>query len=293
MPSFRRRASVIDADRVDEPTPAPDGPAAERARALAEEAEAEAAEAEAMAAAARARARALRLRREAATADESIADSGGVTQSDDAEATDASAASEPGDASGAGDIPDTDAALDAGESETGDSGTVGGAPDRRRRPGWRKIAAALCVLAIVALAALSGFMVWNHRQAERLDQQYAEYSAAARQAVVSLMSLDFNNAEADVSRIIDNSTGQFRDDFEGAAQDFVQIAQESQVVTDVTVNAAAVQSMSDDSAEVLVAATSRVTNTTGAEQQPRSWRLAVSLQREGDQIKMSKVEFVP
>ena len=61
----------------------------------------------------------------------------------------------------------------------------------------------------------------------------------------------------------------------------------------MTVTAAAVQSMTDDSAEVLVAATSRVSNTTGANQQPRSWRLSVSLQREGEQIKMSKVEFVP
>ncbi len=66
MPSFRRRASVIDADRVDEPPQEPDRPAdAAEALALAEEAEAEAAEAEAIAAAARARARAIRLRRQA------------------------------------------------------------------------------------------------------------------------------------------------------------------------------------------------------------------------------------
>ena len=63
MPSFRRRASVIDADRVDEPPQDPGEPAdAAEALALAEEAEAEAAEAEAVAAAARARARAIRLR---------------------------------------------------------------------------------------------------------------------------------------------------------------------------------------------------------------------------------------
>jgi len=49
----------------------------------------------------------------------------------------------------------------------------------------------------------------------------------------------------------------------------------------------------DDSAVVLVSATSRVTNAAGAKQEPRSWRLSVNLQREGDQIKMSKVEFVP
>ena len=51
--------------------------------------------------------------------------------------------------------------------------------------------------------------------------------------------------------------------------------------------------MTDDTAIVLVAASSRVTNSAGAKQEPRSWRLRVDLQRDGDQIKMSKVEFVP
>ena len=54
-----------------------------------------------------------------------------------------------------------------------------------------------------------------------------------------------------------------------------------------------VESMTDDSAVVLVSATSRVTNSAGAKQEPRSWRLSVNLERIGDQIKMSKVEFVP
>lgn len=332
MPSFRRRESVIEADRDDSTPPVQDrGSAAERARALAEEAEAEAAEAEAMAAAARARARALRLRREAAGADQP--DDAGAASARPAAGAEPEVIAEPDDAapgearpetttepettskpevtteseataepdanvaaqeavSAAGDVSTADTTEEAGSPELADGEP--GAPARRRAwLGWRRVAAAVCVVAVIALLSLSGYMIWNHRQAEMRDQAYAEYSAAARQAVVSLMSLDFNNAEADVSRIIDNSTGQFREDFEGAAQDFVKIAQESKVVTDVTVTAAAVQSMTDDSAEVLVAATSRVSNTTGANQQPRSWRLSVSLQREGGQIKMSKVEFVP
>ena len=69
MPSFRRRASVIDDDHVDQPKQDPDRSAgAADALALAEEAEAEAAEADAIAAAARARARAIRLRRQAQAA---------------------------------------------------------------------------------------------------------------------------------------------------------------------------------------------------------------------------------
>ena len=45
--------------------------------------------------------------------------------------------------------------------------------------------------------------------------------------------------------------------------------------------------------DVLVAAASTITNAQGAKDDPRSWRLIVSMARDGDQIKMAKVEFAP
>jgi len=51
--------------------------------------------------------------------------------------------------------------------------------------------------------------------------------------------------------------------------------------------------MTDNTATVLVAASSRVTNAAGAKEEPRAWRLSVNLARDGDQIKLAKVEFVP
>ena len=108
------------------------------------------------------------------------------------------------------------------------------------------------------------------------------------------MSLDFNKAKEDVQRIIDNSTGQFRDDFKNQAEDFIKVAQDSKVITEVTVNATGRRI--DDQRHrpsCWSSATSRVTNSAGAKQEPRTWRLSVSLQRDGGQIKMAKVEFVP
>jgi Mce-associated membrane protein len=168
--------------------------------------------------------------------------------------------------------------------------------DRRRSRFGRilkVLAAAVAVACTAALITLSVLIVIDHRHQAAEQQRRAEYAAAARQSVVTLMSLDFNKAKEDVQRIIDNSTGQFRDDFKNQADDFIKVAQDSKVITEVVVNATAVESMTNDSAVVLVSATSRVTNSVGAKQEPRSWRLSVNLQREGDQIKMSKVEFVP
>ena len=277
MPSFRRRDSVIDADPVD-PARTSDRPLdAEQARALAEEAEAEAAEAEAMAAAARARARAIRLRREA---EEPVAVDAPPAEVEPEAVDDAEL--------------DTDTDTDTeDESTVAEDASAGRRMRRLPRPSWKGLLAALVIVCTAALLALSGYMVWHHRQAVELQQLDAEYTAAGRQSVVTLMSLDFNQAQEDVQRIIDNSTGQFKTDFEQQATDFVEVARASKVITEVTVNSVAVESMTENSAVVLVAASSRVTNSEGANQEPRTWRLSVDLQREGDQIKMSKVEFVP
>lgn len=285
MPSFRRRASLIDADRVDQPLRQPERSAdADEARALAEEAEAEAAEAEAIAAAAGARARAIKLRR---AADEARAQPREARS--EAEVGPADVATEVAEAPDA-ETPDE---ADGGVDETAAEKRGRWRRPRLRRPGWKTVAVALAVLCTAALLAASGYMTWQHRQAVNDEQQAAEYVAAGRQGIVTLMSLNFEKAQEDVQRIVDNSTGQFREDFQAQAEDFVKIAQEAKVVTDATVNAAAVYSMTDDSAVVLVAATSRVTNNSGARDQSRSFRLSVDLQREGDQIKMSRVEFVP
>jgi Mce-associated membrane protein len=312
VPSFRRRASVLDAEPVEKAQEEPDRAAGvAEAKALAEEAEAEAAEAEAMAAAARARAKAIRLRKQAEAADESdnakvlkneATDTETETESDteaDAEVeTESGAPAEQDVDPDAGALLDEDTSEDEEDEEDVAVEATTQEPPRARRRWlprlkWKYIAAGVALLCTGALLAASGYMVWQHREAVALQQRSAEFAAAGRQSVVTLMSLDFNNAQADVQRIIDNSTGQFKDDFQNTAEDFVKVAQESKVVTEVTVNSVAVESMTDDSAVVLVAAASRVTNSAGANQEPRTWRLSVNLQREGDQIKMSKVEFVP
>jgi Mce-associated membrane protein len=250
---------------------------------LAEEAEAEAAEADAVAAAARARARAIRLRRQAEAQAEAQAQAEAAV--DD---TEEPPAQEP-------------AAEDSDATVAHEDDTVGGPaaqPEekRRRRTTGRIVKIAAAVVASIVtcgLITLSVLMVQHHRGVARDRQRNAEYSAAARQSVVTLMSLDFTKAKEDVQRIIDNSTGQFKDDFQKNAADFIKVTQDSKVVTDVTVNVTAVESMTDNTATVLVSAASRVSNSAGASQDPRSWRLSVDLKRDGGQIKMAKVEFVP
>jgi Mce-associated membrane protein len=291
-------------------------------RALAEQAEAEAAEAEALAAAARARARAIQLRRQAelveaqkevaakqakeetstvgAAAEDDAADSARA----DEEATrevrseETQPAVEPEGADTEGSPAEAVAEADADTSSAGAEEPAGRWPrlsGRLRRPNWSTIAAALAIVIIFAALSGSGYMIKEHRDAVRQHQRAAEFAAAARQGVVTLTSLDFNNAKQGVQRILENSTGSFKDDFLKMADDFTKVVEQSKVVSQGTVQAAAVDldTMTKDSAVVLVASTSEVTNAAGAKQDPRSYRLIVTVARDGGQLKISKVEFVP
>ncbi|MCV7202650.1 hypothetical protein B7435_16130 [Mycolicibacterium peregrinum] len=280
MPSRKPSSPVLDTSEDD----ASPGDALEQA----ELAEAEAAEAEAVAAAARARARAIRLRNQAAAEADAVV----TTEAEDA---DDIADAEDSDTPEITETTGVDAEPGAVEAETVAEGTSSRRLPRVRvsRLFWKVLASCLTIIVILGLLVASGWMIWHHNQAEHRQQLAAEYTAAARQTVVTLMSLDFNHAQDAVKNILDNSTGEFREDFESQSKDFVKLAQDAKVVTEAKVTAAAVDTMSDDKAVVLVAVNTQVTNTTGANKQPRPWRVAVDMVREGDQIKLSKVEFVP
>jgi Mce-associated membrane protein len=242
------------------------------ALALAEEAEAEAAEAEALAAAARARARAIKLRREAEARADDEAEDGADETSETPEATETVETAK------------APAPAEPAEPEPG--------RPRLRVPNWAQALTIAAIVAICALLGISGWMAWHHHNVVQERQRAAAYIAAARQGVVNLTSLDFNKAKEDVQRVLDSATGAFRDDFQKRAEDFESVVKDSKAVTEGSVAAAAVESMNNDSAVVLVLANERVTNIAGAKDQPRTFRFRVSVVHDGDQLKVSKVEFV-
>ncbi len=249
--------------------------------ALAEQAEAEAAEAEALAAAARARARAIQLRREAQAEAQAQAEAEANADTDtDADTTDPDEA-------------EADATDEAAETpETPEPTELQPAGRRLRAPKASLALSIAAVVAIVGLLAASGWMAWQHQHVVKERQRAAGYIATARQGVINLTSLDFNKAKEDVQRVLDSATGEFKDDFQKRAEDFASVVKDSKAVTEGSVAATGVESMNNDSAVVLVLATERVTNIAGAKDQPRTFRFRVSVVHDGDDLKVSKVEFV-
>jgi Mce-associated membrane protein len=179
-------------------------------------------------------------------------------------------------------------------------GQAESAPSRRRRLHWRLRrpsrkgpAAAAAVVVSCATLTASGYLAWQHHNVVQQRQRTAEFAAAARDAVMAMLSIDPSKARDDVQRFADHTTGQFKAMVLLSAEDFVKAVEQSKASTKGTVQAVAVESMTQDSGVVLVAAKSERILPDQAKPEVRSWRVVVNLERDGGQLKISKVEFTP
>jgi len=107
------------------------------------------------------------------------------------------------------------------------------------------------------------------------------------------MSIDPSKARDDMQRFADDTTGLFKAGILIGAEDAVKAIEQSKVSSKGAVQAVAVESMTNDSAIVLVAAKSEFTKPGEAKPESRSLRLVVSVQSDGGKLKISRVEFVP
>ena len=152
------------------------------------------------------------------------------------------------------------------------------------------IAGLVLVLALGGLTGWLGFRAYESRQAE---QQRKLFLQVGRQGALNLTTIDYQQVDADVQRILDSATGTFYDDFQKRAQPFIEVVKQAQSKSVGTISEAGLESESDNEAQVLVAVTVKTSNAGAAEQEPRAWRMRLSVQKVGDEAKVSNVEFVP
>ena len=162
--------------------------------------------------------------------------------------------------------------------------------EARRSP--LRIAAALGMTMCVVMAGLVGWLGFRAYQSHRADEQRKVFLQVGRQAALNLTTIDFQEADTDVQRILDSATGTFHDDFEKRVQPFIDTVKQAQSKSVGTVTEAGLESESDNDAQVLVAVAVKTSNVGVAEQRPRAWRMRISVQKVGNQAKVSNVEFV-
>lgn len=156
-----------------------------------------------------------------------------------------------------------------------------------------RVATIFGLVVLLLLAGLTGWLGFRAYQSHQADEQRALFLSVGRQGALNLTTIDWQEADRDVARILDSATGTFHDDFQKHSQPFIDTVKQAQSKSVGTITEAGLESESDNDAQVLVAVAVKTTNAAAAEQQPRAWRMRITVQKVGDQAKVSNVEFVP
>lgn len=161
----------------------------------------------------------------------------------------------------------------------------------RRRGRWLALVAALLVvvLALATVAVVLGVRLL-HAGDRATDRQAA--TAVAEQVSTELLTLGYQDSTDTVGRLLDSSTGAMRTQLSALSSTLTSLLQQGQVIADGRVTSSAIESIDDDTAVVLVAAEAVVKNTEIPDGQQRAYRIAVTVQHQGDRWLASAVDFV-
>jgi Mce-associated membrane protein len=183
-------------------------------------------------------------------------------------------------------------------SAAGSDGEKGTAPTAEADAAKRGVShvvlvAILGVVLVLGLGGLTGWLGYQAYQAKKAEEQRNLFVSVARQGAVNLTTINHETAEQDVQRILESATGTFYDDFQARSQPFVQVVKQAQAKSEGSVTEAALESEDGNAGQVLVAVTVKTSNAGAPEQQPRYWRMRLTVEKIGDEAKVSNVEFVP
>ncbi|MEV6562347.1 hypothetical protein AB0M22_41950 [Nocardia sp. NPDC051756] len=172
-------------------------------------------------------------------------------------------------------------------ADAADTGT-----ERTRSGVWRIVGVAAASVLVLALLIGAGFAGMKVRSIDARDDRRGEYEQTARQAILNLTTIRADSAKADIDRILSVASGQFKTEFDGRVDPFMNIVQQAKVVSNGEIVDAALENDSDDSATVLVAAKQSLTNAGQQGEQTRFYRFRVTVSRGDSGMTVSKVEFV-
>ena len=141
---------------------------------------------------------------------------------------------------------------------------------------------------------LAGWLGYRVHQDHQVQAQRNLYVQVARQTAINLTTIDYAEVDADIKRVLDSATGAFHDEFQNRSKPFVEVVKKVQSKSEGTIAEAGLLSYTKDQAQVLVAVAVKTSMAAAPpDQEPRRWRMRLTVDKTGDSAKVSNVEFVP
>jgi Mce-associated membrane protein len=158
------------------------------------------------------------------------------------------------------------------------------------------------VLAVI-LVALCGWLAFfavrggeaapGSTPTEDLAEQYSDIRHAAQAETLAFLAVDHKRMDEVTDRVISGSTGTFKKQYEASLKSLKETAISQESISKGHVDEVGLSEVSARSATVFVAAGSKVQNKgTKGKVEDRSWRIKLTMAKEGDRWLISQLEFV-
>ncbi|MCP3421389.1 hypothetical protein [Nocardioides pinisoli] len=157
----------------------------------------------------------------------------------------------------------------------------------------RWVAGGLAVVLLALLVATGLVVAGRDEVDEGLTTAQHDVAAAARTEALAFLTVDHRDMDPLVDAVLDGATGDFAEQYAAQRETLTSEAVRTEARSTPEVVALGVGDQDDDSATVLVAANSTVTNAgTGSDGQVRYYRLRLRLVREDGRWLTSDLRFV-
>lgn len=164
-------------------------------------------------------------------------------------------------------------------------------PPARSRRGIA-VLAALAALLLVAAVVLGVVVKGQVDDRNRLTDARTAALAAGRQMIVNLDSISASTVDRDLQRVLDGSTGKFKEQFARAKEQLKTLVVQRKTVSKGEVLSAGVVRADAESATLLVAANRRVKDSTATTDQVAHDRWKLEMEKRGGKWLVADLEPV-
>jgi Mce-associated membrane protein len=158
------------------------------------------------------------------------------------------------------------------------------------------------VLAVILLSLCAWLVVFAIRgsaaapgstPAEERAQEFSDIRRAARDETLAFLTIDHTKMDQLTEQVLDGATGSFKKQYQASLKSLKESAATQESFSKGRVNEVGLSEVDADSASVFVAAGSEVRNKgTDGKAENRSWRIKLTMAKEGDRWLVSQLEFV-
>lgn len=148
------------------------------------------------------------------------------------------------------------------------------------------------LIGVLVSAGVLGWLGFRAEAAHSAAVQRDMFVQAARRTAIDLTTVDYQDAQGDVQRVLDSATGEFYERFARRAPLLIETVTREHSRAASAVSEAGLEWQSGDEAQVLVAISVTSTHLGGLDMHPHELRMRLTVQRVGKQAKVSDVEYV-